>query len=112
MASQQRVPCPRCEGYGRVAIILVAPDDPFRQLVPDLCNRPMAVTVARARQLLQEFDVRRSGPRRPVDPRAIVVRSLASRLDATPCPHCGGTGVAFTLTFGEPRRDPVKEWDW
>jgi len=88
-------------------MVRIDPRDLLAEIFPELCNRPMAVTFARARQLLQEFDVRRSGPRRPADPRAFLVRSLASHLDTVPCPHCEGTGIALTLVFGEPERDPV-----
>lgn len=91
MSDPNRVRCDACEGTGRVAIIRA--HDAFARSVPQLCNRPMAVTVARARALLQGYRSR--------DVRGIVVRSMADRLSATGCPCCGATGFTHTLVFGE-----------
>lgn len=88
------VPCERCGGTGQVAI--VRSNDAFARSLPELCNRPMAVSVARARVLLLGF--------RRGDALGLIVRSMADRLSSTGCPDCAATGTAFTLTFGCPRR--------
>lgn len=68
--------CLCCEGTGRVAIIRT--NDPFASVVPQLCNRPMSVTVRRARALLARYRRR--------DGRGIIVRAMADRLSTTPVP--------------------------
>lgn len=97
MSRTSTVRCPCCEGYARVAIIRLTSNDPFARALPELCNRPMSVTFARARSLMMRY-----GAMAPDRARAIVVKRLAQNLDTAPCPHCHATGVAFTLTFGDP----------
>lgn len=92
MPQRFTVRCECCEGTRYVAIIRTR--DPLAQLVPELCNRPMAVTTIRASLILRSYRAR--------DPRGIVVRSMADRLSAILCPHCKGTGIAYTLTFEGP----------
>jgi hypothetical protein len=91
------VKCPCCEGFKRVAIVRASASNPFARAVPELCNRPMTVTVARARRLMVSYESR---DRRM----AIVVKALAQHVTSVACPHCRATGVAFVVTAGEPVR--------
>ena len=98
--------CTACGGGGQVAIVRVRPADPIALMVPQLVNKPMTVSVAQARELLRGYNRRRSGIGRPFDAKDALVRSLAARVTTTQCPRCRGTGVAHTLIFGEPEKDP------
>lgn len=89
MEQVQQVPCSACEGYKRVAIITHGP----RMFAP-LLNKPMAVTYAKAKSLLEGFKGQTL--------QHVLIKSLLPHLDTAPCPHCNATGTAFTLTFGEP----------
>lgn len=90
-----RVRCESCEGTGRVAIIRT--HDAFARVMPELCNRPMAVTTARARALLEGY--------RPKDVQGLLVRAMADRLSSTGCLCCGATGYTHELVVGEARRE-------
>jgi hypothetical protein len=87
----QKITCTCCEGYKRVAIITSGP-----ALFGDIYNKPLAVTFAKARKILTEYEGDDAGAL------TMFVRRLADKLDVTPCPHCNATGIAYTLTFGEP----------
>lgn len=97
MTQTTTVRCPCCEGYTRVAIIRLTVADPFARAIPELCNRPMSVTFAKARALMMRY-----GTMTHDRARAIIVKRLAQHLGTAPCPHCDATGVAFKLTFGDP----------
>lgn len=96
MSQRVKVKCPCCEGLRRVAILRVSSMDPFARVVPEMCNRPMTVTILKARELMRSYG--RDNPRDRA--RIIVIRHLAERLETTPCPHCRATGYAYVLTFG------------
>ena len=96
MTDVQKIKCTHCEGYGRVALITRGP-----QLFGDIFNKPLAVTYAQAHKMLSEYRGRDAGAL------SMLINNMARNLEVAPCPHCKGTGIAFTLTFGEPiREDP------
>ena len=73
-------------------------------MFPQLCNRPMHVSLTEARHLLSSYGLT-PGRQHPFDPMAHQLRSLARFLKETPCPTCRGTGFSHTLHFGPPKRD-------
>jgi len=91
MTQTQTIQCSSCEGYKRVAIITKGP-----LLMEEFgfIDRPCHVTYAKARTLLLEYEGKGMT--------TYLVRRLAQHLDTTPCPDCNATGIAYTLTFGEP----------
>jgi len=90
------IKCDSCEGYGRVAVIKSGP-----RLFGDIYNKPLAVTYAKAHKMLSEYRGSDAGAL------SMFVNNLARNLEVMPCPNCKATGIAFTLTFGEPiREDP------
>ena len=91
MTQTLQIKCECCEGYKRVAVLRRGPP-----LFGDIYNKPMAVTYAKARKLLQEY---KGGDAGAV---TMLVKRLVAHLDTAPCPHCNATGIAYTLTFGDP----------
>lgn len=91
MNQTQTIKCPHCEGYKRVAVLTHGPP-----LFGNIYNKPMAVTYAKARELLQNYKGGDAGAL------TMLVKRMARNLDTAPCPHCNATGIAYTLTFGDP----------
>jgi hypothetical protein len=91
MTQTQTIQCSSCEGYKRVAIITRG-----SLLMEEfgLIKRPCSVTYAKARTLLMEYEGKGMLTH--------LIRDLVRNLDTTPCPDCNATGIAYTLTFGEP----------
>jgi len=96
VSQTKTIKCEACEGYGRVAMITHGP-----RLFGDIYNKPLAVTYAKAHKMLSEYRGSDAGAL------SMFVNNLARNLEVMPCPNCKATGIAFTLTFGEPiREDP------
>jgi hypothetical protein len=89
----QLAKCDTCKGRGYVDVIATGP-----RLFAQLYGVPLAVPFTEARELLASYTGDDMGAK------TMLVRSLAGNLDTVPCEPCGSTGVAFRLTFGEPRR--------
>jgi len=87
----QKITCTCCEGYKRVAYLKNGP-----KLFGDIYGKPMHVTFAKARKILTEYDGSDAGAV------SWLVNGLAKNLDTMECPHCDATGIAYTLTYGEP----------
>jgi len=102
----QELSCPRCEGYGRVAIVIAKPsqNDQLTYMTflqhPFPFGEPMNVTFRGAREIFK--DMLRKSQRLDIMDRLSmmkVVGFLNERLQTCQCPECEGTGVHITLSY-------------
>jgi len=79
---QQKMGCPQCEGYKRVAILTGGP-----KLFKDYIGKPLPMTYAKAFENLTKY--------KDAGALTMIVRDLARHLDTVGCPWCKGTEVAI-----------------
>lgn len=103
----QELSCPRCEGYGRVAIVTRKPsqNDQVTYLAfmqnPFPFGEPMGVTFNGARKLFKDTLNKSQGQMSFIDRLSFtkMIVFLNDHLQTCQCPECEGTGVHITLSY-------------
>ena len=99
MTDQFEITCARCEGYGRVAIVLPSPALAMLR-VSFPFGEPMDLIFHRAKaELMKARSTTRSLHYK------VIYQNLIAHLDTAQCPDCAGTGVSHVLEFGQPVRN-------